>query len=59
MSAFFDYMTVLLLSITSFIGACSALAAAIPKPVSDGITAKFHLWLNKCACNIGHAENKQ
>lgn len=54
-----DTLTNIAISLTSFVGACSALAAAIPKPVSDGILALMHKGLNFCACNFFNAENKQ
>lgn len=54
-----ETLTNTVIGLTSFIGACSALAAAIPKPISDGIAAKLHAWLNVAACNVCHAENKK
>lgn len=59
MIQFIDYLTQVATSLLAFVGACAALSAAIPKPLTDGLLSKLHTLINVCGCNIKHARNEK
>lgn len=46
------------LCVTSFLSACSALAALTPSPKDDGVLAKLRGLLDLLAFNFRHAKNE-
>lgn len=53
-----DQLTEILLKLAAFSTACSVLAAALPKPVSNGFIMLIHKLINYAGFNFGNAENK-
>lgn len=53
-----DQLTETIIKLAALSGACSALAATLPKPVNEGLWMLASKLINWLAFNIGNAKNK-
>lgn len=51
-------LTTLVASVFGLIGVASTIAAHFPKPPEGSALYDLHGWVNKAACNVKHAENR-